>query len=63
MTKSIDPILVKFDTVAKWCYLVGELDYNDVFDYLSNCTSNQIEQKIDHYDQNGQWVLTSETFS
>jgi hypothetical protein len=29
----------------------------ELFDYLSNWTSNQIEQKIEHLVQNGQWVL------
>jgi hypothetical protein len=30
----------------------------DLFDYLWNQTFSQIEQKIDHLDQNGQWFIS-----
>jgi hypothetical protein len=36
-------------------FLTNELDYNDLFDYLSNWTSSQVKQKIDHLGQNDQW--------
>jgi len=39
-------------------FLTNELDWNDLFYYLSNETFNQIEQKIDHLDQNGQWFIS-----
>jgi len=43
----------------KWhvYFLINEFDYNKRFDYLSNWTFNQVEQKIDHFSQNDQWVL------
>jgi len=42
----------------KWhvYFLISELDYNKLFDYLSNWTFNQVEQKIDHLSQNDQHV-------
>jgi len=30
----------------------------DLFDYLWNQTFSQIEQKIDHLDQNAQWFIS-----
>jgi hypothetical protein len=38
-------------------FLINELDYNDLFDYLSNETYTQVEQKNNHLGQNEQWVL------
>jgi hypothetical protein len=38
-------------------FLTSEFEYNDLFDYLSNWKSNQVEQKYKHLDQNDQWVL------
>ncbi len=38
-------------------FLINELDYNDLFDYLSNETYSQVEQKNNHLGQNGEWVL------
>jgi hypothetical protein len=35
-------------------FFISELHYNDLFNYLSNSTSNQVEQKIELLCQ---WVL------
>lgn len=35
-------------------FLSSGLNQNDLFDFLLNQTSNQIEQKIDHLEKNGQ---------
>ncbi len=37
-------------------FLINELDYNDIFDYLSNETYSQVQQKNNHFGQNDQWV-------
>jgi hypothetical protein len=34
-------------------FLPSEFEYSDLFDYLSNWTSSQVEQKTDYLDQNG----------
>ncbi len=35
----------------------GELDLNDLFDYVSTWTCSQVGQKNEHFGQNGQWLL------
>jgi hypothetical protein len=37
--------------------LTNELDYNDLFNYLSNWIANQVEQKTNTFCQNSQQVL------
>jgi len=50
-------ILIKSSRLKWHMYsLTNELDYNDLFDYLSNWKSSEVQQKIDYLGQNGQWV-------
>jgi hypothetical protein len=38
-------------------FFISKLDQGDLFDYMWNWTSIQVEQNNDHLGQNDQWLI------